>query len=159
MKGNIILVIILIILIIIIIFRELEYEYRQFILTPTQYGIPNSRPRYYLIAIRRNQSIQSPQSITPTIQSNISENICSSSQFGEIWRSMNLETIYDFIPTTTIINESLSIKENTIPCQPLSFYLLDNLDEEEMVSFKLSQLFDQNFILFNFVIVVKVSCT
>lgn len=29
---------------------ELQYSYVEFILTPTQFGTPNSRPRYYLLA-------------------------------------------------------------------------------------------------------------
>lgn len=29
---------------------DLQYDYRQFVLTPTQFGIPNERPRYYMLA-------------------------------------------------------------------------------------------------------------
>lgn len=32
--------------------RELHYEFEEWILSPTQFGIPNERPRYYLIARR-----------------------------------------------------------------------------------------------------------
>ena len=32
------------------------FEIHQFILTPTQMGIPNSRPRYYCVAVRRNNN-------------------------------------------------------------------------------------------------------
>ena len=30
--------------------QDLGYNYAQFILTPTQFGTPNSRPRYFLVA-------------------------------------------------------------------------------------------------------------
>jgi len=34
----------------------LGYTYEQYILTPTQYGMPNERPRYYLVACRSRRA-------------------------------------------------------------------------------------------------------
>jgi tRNA (cytosine38-C5)-methyltransferase len=39
--------------------RQCGYAYAQFHLSPTQFGVPNARPRYFCIARRRSQSSQS----------------------------------------------------------------------------------------------------
>lgn len=50
--------------------KEAGYSYQQFLLTPNQFGIPNSRLRYYLLARRGGAEFAAEQAILTHIPGN-----------------------------------------------------------------------------------------
>lgn len=53
------------------------YDLRQFALSPTQFGVPNERPRYYLLAVLHGEfPMSGPDTSLPTVTGQ-SRNVCS----------------------------------------------------------------------------------
>jgi tRNA (cytosine38-C5)-methyltransferase len=84
--------------------REMGYHYQQFHLDPLQFGIPNSRPRYYCTAWRMNSL--TPEAVATTVTEE------------------SLARVYKSLPHLL----------HSVPPQPLSQYLDHSLDEAQLVS-------------------------
>lgn len=69
--------------------EKMEFEYQEFILTPTEIGVPNTRNRYYCLARRKSFSFKSkdilktfPESIEQSTASNIEQYLDKSNNFN-----------------------------------------------------------------------------
>jgi site-specific DNA-cytosine methylase len=109
--------------------RETGYQYCQFILTPTQLGIPNSRPRYFLIASRRQNL---PYQAIPSVPALPAAFPRDPSEASDFFQTIDPSTIYTTLPESS----PLLLKE--IPCRSVSEYL--ELEIPDIVSD--SSLFD-----------------
>lgn len=83
-----------------------DYSFQEFLLTPLQLGIPNSRMRYYLLAKLKPLTFAKP--VTGTI-------------IGYIPLSTHMST--EFIDTRGITDEEKLVDESVTPVDPLSKYL------------------------------------
>uniref|UniRef100_A0A1B6DC09 tRNA (cytosine(38)-C(5))-methyltransferase n=1 Tax=Clastoptera arizonana TaxID=38151 RepID=A0A1B6DC09_9HEMI len=86
---------------------ELRFDYREFLLSPVQFGIPNARLRYYLIAKRKFLKVFRPIRIAESISENILQKL---NQIHEL-------TIEDILNS-----DKESYKENLIPDKILFKY-------------------------------------
>ncbi|KAF1803191.1 S-adenosyl-L-methionine-dependent methyltransferase [Mucor lusitanicus] len=83
-----------------------DYAFQEFLLTPLQLGIPNSRMRYYLLAKLKPLTFAKP--VTGTI-------------IGYIPLSTHMST--EFVDTRGITDEEKLVDESVTPVDPLSKYL------------------------------------
>jgi tRNA (cytosine38-C5)-methyltransferase len=109
--------------------KHCDYTYQEFLLTPLQIGIPNSRMRYYLLAKLKPLSFAEPP--TNTIIGYIPHSSISK----------------EFVDTRLIKDEEELVNESAKPIDPVSKYLehLDHYDTylvPDKVLAKHSQVFD-----------------
>lgn len=107
-----------------------DYTFQEFLLTPLQLGIPNSRMRYYLLAKLKPLTFAKP--VTGTI-------------IGYIPLSTHMST--EFVDTRGITDEEKLVAESVNHVDPLSQYLEhDSHFEQYLVSDKMltknSHVFD-----------------
>lgn len=112
--------------------RHCDYEFQEFLLTPLQLSIPNSRMRYYLLAKLKPHKFAQP--VTGTIIGYIPLSTHMSQEFVDIRKSKQ-----------KIEDEEGLIDESVTPIDPLSKYL-ENAGNEYLVPDKVltknSHVFD-----------------
>ncbi|XP_011502833.1 PREDICTED: tRNA (cytosine(38)-C(5))-methyltransferase, partial [Ceratosolen solmsi marchali] len=93
-----------------------EFNYREFILSPCQFGIPNSRHRYYLIAKKKGlKFIFNDSSLLTSISEEILEFLP--------------EKIYKLLP---VENRTLNSR-NKIPCFKIKHILEEDVDTQYLI--------------------------
>jgi site-specific DNA-cytosine methylase len=116
--------------------HDVGYYYKQFILTPTQFGIPNSRPRYYCIA-SKVESLQMNKYIHNINMWGNQIQICDKMNFeSKEMQSLDINSSDMKSHFNTILTD-IPFKENDITITKSLSYYIDNILENnpiEMVS-------------------------
>ncbi|KAG0180308.1 tRNA (cytosine-5-)-methyltransferase [Apophysomyces sp. BC1021] len=96
--------------------EQCDYSYQEFLLTPLQLGIPNSRMRYYLLA--KLKPLQFAQAPTKTIINHIPFSLRMAEEFVDSRQ-------------TPISHEQQLVSESTVAIEPVSKYL-EHLDKPDI---------------------------
>jgi tRNA (cytosine38-C5)-methyltransferase len=117
--------------------RERGYAYRQFILTPSQFGVPNERPRYYCVAARNAQFVDAPSSSSSSnINSSTSTSTSSSSGGGSGGAAVaGGATAAAAAAAPMFIHRSIpSCPAHSAPTRSLAYYVDAHLTEAQLAA-------------------------
>jgi tRNA (cytosine38-C5)-methyltransferase len=113
-----------------------NYSYQQYLLSPIQFGIPNSRLRYYLIAKREENPIES---FSSSIQTRISNFERLYRKLREQFPSKDLSIEENSFQTNDQITEQCSHASEILINPNQSMYINDFLLSNENLQFELDE--------------------
>ncbi|VDM36487.1 unnamed protein product, partial [Hydatigera taeniaeformis] len=119
---------------------ECDYDVRQFLLTPLQFGVPNGRLRYYLVARLRTRVEQPMFNFGHSVEHPLSRSTLITMPSHELPPIPNCECVVCTKKVSDIVSPENHFTEYIPLCSPISNYLLPDCDVPESLFLGRSEL-------------------